>query len=233
MDDFSKKAIEEIVDSSIRKFALGLEDKYTKELSDPNGVINRKRNNYFIAELGKEFMFYNAFARSFDSSFGKLLENIGNSIAKLNYTVKDKVSSFILPENQQHINTLIFRYQQYIKPKIDHYRDYNTPIPRDIRSFMIEHKIDHYFYDSKTKIHYLLELKSGGDLDNKKAKAEKIALLEKYFILKNSFLTNQEKPIIKVFFATAYNIFGENKPWKQERVRQFFADEELLIGKKY
>jgi Type II restriction endonuclease, TdeIII len=36
-----------------------------------------------------------------------------------------------------------------------------------------------------------------------------------------------------VFFATAYNRFGEDKEWKQERVRQFFADEELLIGRDF
>ena len=28
-------------------------------------------------------------------------------------------------------------------------------------------------------------------------------------------------------------MYGEGKKWKQERVRQFFADEELLIGKDY
>ncbi len=38
---------------------------------------------------------------------------------------------------------------------------------------------------------------------------------------------------IKIFFATAYNRYGENKNWTQERVRQFFAEEELLIGKEF
>lgn len=33
--------------------------------------------------------------------------------------------------------------------------------------------------------HYLIELKASGDLDNKKARAEKSALLEEYFLLKN------------------------------------------------
>jgi len=39
--------------------------------------------------------------------------------------------------------------------------------------------------------------------------------------------------VISIFFATAYNRYGENKEWRQERVRQFFADEELLIGKDF
>jgi len=38
---------------------------------------------------------------------------------------------------------------------------------------------------------------------------------------------------VKIFFGTAYNKFGEGKVWKQERVRQFFADDELLIGTEY
>ncbi len=41
------------------------------------------------------------------------------------------------------------------------------------------------------------------------------------------------KQNIKILFATAYNKFGEDKIWKQERVRQFFAEEELLIGKDF
>ena len=46
-------------------------------------------------------------------------------------------------------------------------------------------------------------------------------------------LINDQNAKIKVFFATAYNKFGEGNEWKQERVRQFFANEELLIGKDY
>ena len=38
---------------------------------------------------------------------------------------------------------------------------------------------------------------------------------------------------INIYFGTAYNKFGEGNFWKQERVRQFFSDEELLIGKDY
>ena len=76
----------------------------------------------------------------------------------------------------------------------------------------------------------MIELKIGGDLDNKKARSEKEALLEQFAILSN---TLPDKTKIKVFFATAYNRFGEGKPWRQERVRQFFADDELLIGKRF
>lgn len=47
-------------------------------------------------------------------------------------------------------------------------------IPADIRSFHKSHVTDHYFYNEEKKEHYLIELKSGGDLDNKKAKTEKL-----------------------------------------------------------
>ena len=38
---------------------------------------------------------------------------------------------------------------------------------------------------------------------------------------------------VKICFATAYNRYGEGKPWKQGRVLQFFAEEELLISSKF
>lgn len=37
----------------------------------------------------------------------------------------------------------------------------------------------------------------------------------------------------KICFATAYNRYGEGKPWKQGRVLQFFAEEELLISSNF
>ena len=38
---------------------------------------------------------------------------------------------------------------------------------------------------------------------------------------------------MKILFATAYNRYGEGKPWKQGRVRQFFSDDELCISKDF
>ena len=76
-------------------------------------------------------------------------------------------------------------------------------------------------------MHYLIELKIGGDLDNKKSRSEKEALLEQYCILANT-LGSEDK--IKIYFATAYNRYGEGRPWTQGRVLQFFAKDELLIS---
>ncbi len=232
MDLQKQRAICEIVDSSIKNFAIGLETRYEAESIDPNGVINSKKNNCFIAELGEEFMFYSAFVRSFDSSFGKVLENMGNSIAKLSYVVNGSIESFLLPEQKQHISNIISSYEQHIQPKIEHYQQNNFIIPKNIDSFKMTHQTDNYFYNPDKKEHYIIELKAGGDLDNKKSRAEKMAMLEEYYLLKNQ-LKDQKEDKIFIYFATAYNKFGEGNDWKQERVMQFFDEHELLIGQNY
>lgn len=227
-----KKAICEIVDSSIKNFVVGLEARYEAEVNDPEGVINSKRNNCFIAELGEEFMFYSAFVRSFDSSFGKVLENMGNAIARLSYTVKGSIDSFLLPEQKQHIANLANSYEAHSTPLISHYQQNNFIIPANVDSFRMVHATDNYFYNETKKEHYIIELKAGGDLDNKKSKSEKISMLNEYYLLKN-LLRDEVDHKVYIYFATAYNKFGEDRQWKQERVKQYFAEEELLIGKNY
>ena len=232
MDETKKNAIQNIIDHEIKKFADSYEFRFTNEVNDPEGVINSKKNNCFVAELGKEFMFYSAFVRSFDSSFGKVLEKIGNEVAKLSYDVRGNIDSFLLPQQSQHMDYIILEYEKHRKPKPSDYCDFVCMIPNDTRSFEKSHVTDHYFYNADKKEHYLIELKAGGDLDNKKAKTEKLAMLQEYFILKNS-LRDKPNEKIKLDFGTAYNKYGEDSEWKQERVKQFFAEEELLIGKDY
>lgn len=233
MDEQKRKAIQIVVDTAIASFAEGLISRYSSEIDDINGVINMKKNNCFIAELGEEFMFYSAFVRSFDSSFGNVLEKMGNNIAKLSYEVRGNIDSFLLPDQTQRIASILDSYVDHVvKPSIEHYDDYNTIFPRDITSYKRVHVTDNYFYSPDTNEHFLIELKASGDLDNKKARAEKSALLEEYFLLKNK-LKDDKTARVKIYFGTAYNKFGEGKEWKQERVKQFFADEELLIGKNY
>ena len=222
-----------IVDSAIEAFSTGLISRYTQEVEDVNGVINMKKNNCFIAELGDEFMFYSAFVRSFDSSFGNVLEQIGNKIAKLSYEVRGNIKSFILPDQTQRIASILDSYLSRVAdPSVLHYEGYSSIYPPNTASFLRTHVTDNYFYCPEKNEHYLIELKASGDLDNKKARAEKSALLEEYFLLKNQ-LKDDKTAHIKLFFGTAYNKFGEGNQWKQERVRQFFAEEELLIGRDY
>lgn len=225
------EAIKLIVDSSIKNFSEGFELRYTSEVNDPNGVINSKKKNVFIAELGKEFMFYSAFVRSFDSSFGKVLENIGNSVAKLSYEVRGRIDSYLLPQQSQHIDYLLAEYDKHVKPTVNDYASFSWVKPSNIESYMKNHETDNYFYNPEKKEHYIIELKAGGDLDNKKSKAEKTELLQEYFLLKNKINGTDEK--ISIFLGTAYNKFGEGNDWKQERVQQYFSNEELLIGYNY
>lgn len=232
MNNEKKKAICEIVDASIKSFVNGLETRYESEIDNPNGVINSKKYNCFIAELGQEFMFYSAFVRSFDSSFGKVLENMGNSIAKLSYTVKGSIESYILPEQNQRISNIMNSYDNHTLPEISHYANFETIIPKDITSFRKTHQTDNYFYNEKNGEHYIIELKAGGDLDNKKSRAEKLEMLKEYYLLKNLLRDTPEQKVY-IYFATAYNRFGEGNIWKQERVKQFFAEPELLIGRDY
>ena len=179
MDIIKEQKIREKVRDNIKDFVDKFEKRYMRELTDPTGVINAKKNNAFVSELGNEFMFYSAFCRSFDSSFGKVLEKLSN----------------------------------------------------DIDSFKKKHVTDNHFYNPDTKEHFIIELKAGGDLDIKKAKSEKEALLDEYFILKNALSDDEEK--VRIYLATAYNMFGEDNEWRQERVKQYFSDDELLIGKQY
>ncbi len=146
MEKIKKKAIEEIIDSSIKSFAEGFEVRHISEIHNPEGVINSKKNNIFIAELGTEFMFYSAFVRSFDSSFGNVLESIGNSIAKLSYEVNGRIDSFILPQQSQHIDFLIESYNNHTNPQISDYENFNWVRPRDITSYVTTHETDNYFF---------------------------------------------------------------------------------------
>lgn len=233
MEAVKENAIKVVVDTAIESFSQGLMSRYMDEVDDVSGVINMKKNNCFIAELGEEFMFYSAFVRSFDSSFGNVLEKMGNSIARLSYEVRGNIDSFILPDQINRISSVLDSYIDHTTvPQTSHYTTYTSIYPRDITSYRRTHPTDNYFYSPEKNEHYLIELKASGDLDNKKARAEKTALLEEYFLLKNQ-LRSDETAVIKVFFGTAYNKFGEGRPWRQERVRQFFAEDELLIGRDY
>ncbi len=234
MDELREKAIRQIVDSSIKSFANGFELRHSAEKDDPFGTINMKKNNCFINALGEEFVFYSAFVRSFDSSFGKVLEDLGNSIAKFSYETGKTIHSFMLPEQTQHISNILDRYENHTsKPDISHYDNFYCLTPSDTTSFKTKHECDNWFYDEKTKTHYLVELKAGGNLDNKKAKSEKLALLKEYFMLKNLLTDKDKDEKIVIKFATAYNMYGEGKEWHQSNVEMFFSKDELLIGKNY
>lgn len=219
-----------IVHGSVQAFSTGFKGRHEGEVEDPEGTINMKIHNVFIEALGKEIQYYSSLARSLDSSLGNMLEGLAINIASLSYDVKRNVEGPLNPAQTSKIAEMLEKYKRHeIKPSIGDYqclRDMN----REAVSLIKRHDSDYYLIDKETNNHYLIELKIGGDLDNKKARSEKEAILEQYAILSNTLPKDVN---IIIHFATAYNRFGENKPWRQERVRQFFADDELLIGREF
>lgn len=224
-----KEFIHSIVKASVMAYAEGFECRHIGEHDNPEGTINMKIHNVFIEALGKEIQYYTALSRSLDSSLGNMLEKMAISLAEQNYIVKRDVEGPLFNGQTQLIADILEKYKRHAKkPEI---ADYSNILAIDTgRESHVRHDSDYYLYDKATDMHYLIELKIGGDLDNKKARAEKEAILEQYAILSN-IVGDTSK--IKIFFATAYNRYGENKPWRQERVRQFFGTDELLIGKDF
>ena len=224
-----KKAIQAIVHAAVASYAEGFRSRHEAEVDNPKGVINMKVHNVFIEALGKDIQYYTALVRSLDSSLGNMLEGLAINIATLSFEVKRNVEGPLSVEQTRDIAELLEGYKSHKKrPDRNDYKILrkNIGVPGAIK----RHDSDYYLIDGETDNHYLIELKIGGDLDNKKARSEKEAILEQYAILSN---TLSRKKSIRVYFATAYNRFGEDKPWRQERVRQFFAEDELLIGKNF
>jgi hypothetical protein len=224
-----EKAIRGLVQIAVRSYATGFEARHVAQKDDPNGVINMKVHNPFIAALGPEVQYYSALVRSLDSSLGDMLEGLAISIAQLSYQVSREVVGFLSDKQTGKIARLLEEYKRRVKrPEVS---DYALLIDKGGDSIRkVRHDSDYYLKDEETGRHYLIELKIGGDLDNKKARAEKEALLEQYAILVNTLGTPKN---VSLRFATAYNRFGEGAPWEQGRVKQYFAPEELLIGKDF
>ena len=223
----NETTIRSIVRTAVEAFSIGFKGRHIAEVDDPDGVINMKIHNIFISALGPEIQYYSAVIRSLDSSLGSMLESLAINIAKLNFTVHKNVAGPLYAEQTGLIAEILEKYKRRIlTPSVKDYQGLRKLVSTN--NNIKRHDSDYYLIDNANRVHYLIELKIGGDLDNKKARSEKEAILEQYAILSNTLLPGET---IKIFFATGYNRYGEGRVWKQERVRQFFADDELLIGK--
>ena len=224
-----ERAIRSIVNSAVISYANGFSTRHLADVDNENGVINMKIHNVFIAALGKEIQYYSALARSLDSSLGNMLEGMAISIAKLNYEVSQHVEGTLYKEQTDYIAELLEQYKRSANRRIPKLTDYQGISKMTGTAETKRHESDYYLLDEESGMHYLIELKIGGDLDNKKARSEKEALLEQYCILTNR--VGEER--VKILFATAYNRYGEGRPWTQGRVRQFFCEEELCISRDF
>lgn len=222
--------IRKLVEESVSAYANSFKARHIAEKNNPDGKINMKIHNSFIAGLGEETQYYSALVRSLDSSMGNMLEKLAISIAQLNYEVYKNVEGPLSPEQTSIIAELLEKYKRHAqKPKIGDYKILRDKPPKG-SSTTKRHDSDYYLVDRETNENILIELKIGGDLDNKKARSEKEAILEQYAILSNTLDNNA---VITIYFGTAYNRYGDDKPWTQSRVLQFFADDELLIGRDF
>ncbi len=228
LDLSHERAIRAIVAAAVSCYAEGFADRHIAERDNPNGTINLKVNNIFISTLGGDIPYYSALCRSLDSSLGNMLENMAFQIAKLSYDVSKAVEGHLYSEQVSAIATLLETYKRHGQlPLVTDYANLHT-LRGDI--IIKRHESDYCLYDRQTGLYYLIELKIGGDLDNKKARSEKESILEQYCILANRLGSGDK---IKLLFATAYNRFGEGTQWKQTRVLQFFAQEELCISRDF
>lgn len=226
-----KDAIKLLVHTAVEAYAEGFQARHEGELDNPEGTLNMKIHNVFIAALGPEIQYYTALVRSLDSSLGNMLEKLAINIAGFSYEVKKRVEGPLSVKQTRGIAELLEKYKrrEITPPTVEDYQFLRVK-PKDNTLKTKRHESDYYLIDKETGDNFLIELKIGGDLDNKKARSEKEALLEQFTILSNSLPKDKK---IQLHFATAYNRYGEDKPWRQERVRQFFADDELLIGKNF
>tara|TARA_B100001113_G_scaffold126309_1_gene103121 strand:+ start:3751 stop:4593 length:843 start_codon:yes stop_codon:yes gene_type:complete len=242
MDLDKKQKILKIFETDLKGFADSLVKDYSVGGSK-RGNIEKKKNNFLIAGLGKEIMVYSALMRSLDSSLGNRIESLALKVAEASgYTVSQGVEGLLSSETTKRIATLVASYKDKGSKK--------KPASNDLQ--LLEEAVENS--EGKPKFHNsdyllakeengvlhfsLLELKIGGDLDNKKARSEKRAILEQYAILYSQHKEEIKKGKVKIsiFFATAYNKDSLNhgsENWKQASVRSFFAPDEFLIGRDF
>ena len=151
-------------------------------------------------------------------------------IAQENYIVKNGVEGYMPTASISAIAELLDKYHNHQLPDENDVETIYKPRGEELKT----HEVSDYFLTLKSdpRQKFLIELKTGGDLDNKKAESEKRALLQQYVILKNS---EEIKPgdNVKILFCTAYNKYGEDANWTQSSVRQFFVDSEIKVGRDF
>lgn len=242
MDQSTEDDIANIIYKELNDFALSLKKDYSEDGSKLKN-IETKKNNFLISSLGKDVMVYSALMRSLDSSLGNRMEKIALEIAETSgYNVSQGVDGIISEETINVIARLLDTYKDKSnpsKPLLSDLAQIRNSV-KNTKGTSKFHNSDYLLEKTKNgkKFLTLLELKAGGDLDNKKARSEKEAILEQYAILVSKY----EKEIeaneveVKIYYATVYNKDSLNsgaKNWYQASVRLFFAEKELLIGKDF
>jgi hypothetical protein len=158
----TETSIRQIVSAAVEAYADGFEARHVGEVDNPDGTINMKIHNVFIAALGEEIQYYTALVRSLDSSLGNMLEGMAINIAKLFYEVHKSVEGPLHPEQTNMIAKFLEGYKNRnnpLKPKLEHYEQIKNA-RTDSEIEVKTHVSDYYLIDKETNTHYLVELKS-------------------------------------------------------------------------
>src|SRR3989338_6966053 len=157
-----KEAIKRLVHTAVESYAEGFQARHEGELEDPEGTLNMKIHNVFIAALGPEIQYYTALVRSLDSSLGNMLEKLAINIAELFFDVKIEVRGPLGVDQTQQIAELLEKYKRHeTHPKA---KDYNILRTKPTSRLSTKrHDSDYYLIDKQDNSHYLIELKIGGD----------------------------------------------------------------------
>jgi len=87
----NESAIRALVKTAVESYAVGFQSRHQAEVDDPEGTLNMKIHNVFIAALGPEIQYYTALVRSLDSSLGNMLESLAVNLAGLFFDVHRQV----------------------------------------------------------------------------------------------------------------------------------------------
>ena len=145
----TERSIRQIVRSSVEAYADGFKTRHISEVDNPNGTINMKIHNIFIAALGQELQYYTALVRSLDSSLGNMLEGMAINIAKLFYEVNQSVEGPLSPEQTSIIAELLEGYKNRnnpLIPDISHY-DRIKSVQTTVKTAQKTHVSDYYLID--------------------------------------------------------------------------------------
>lgn len=210
--------IDDVVNAHVVEFSSNFYEKHKKSLKK-----SKKLNNVFYMGLDKQFMIHSMISHSLDSALGFMFEDIAYTIAKEKFDdVKKSVTGFISSDTISYISKTLDSYHRKVStPAISDYKNYSEC--GDM--FDASHISDLYIVDGDS--HYLFEVKMSGELDIKKARAEKESLLKEFFILRSNNIKD-----ITCYLAMTYNMFGTNE-FKHSTILRYFSKEELLVGKPF
>ena len=120
----NEHAIRNTVRTAVEAFAQGFEARHEGEHDDPEGTLNSKIHNVFIAILGEDLQYYSALVRSLDSSLGNMLEKMAINIARLLYDVGQSVTGPLYAAQTSVIAELLEAYKNPdnpLKASSEHY----------------------------------------------------------------------------------------------------------------